>query len=166
MAADTMRAEGSAARVDAGMKQLRQAARDAAASGHKLVLAYMGAGAYMLDGVVSVYRRGERLIVRAEKRGEVMEYEVKRRFGSLEEQAVSEMRRLQSQAEESILQMRESQGDVNDELEKRIELLLSNMGLPSRDRLERLGQEIDALNQKLDEQILRLPAEPVLDQLG
>ena len=146
--------------------EAQQQAAKAKASARKFVLAYVGAGAYVVDGLAGVLRSGEHLIASAEKRGAAMEQDARRRFGRLEEQAVHEMRKLQGQTEDGIQQMRDSRGSVNEEVEKRVELALANMGLPSRDRLERLSQEIDALNQKLDEQILRLPAEPVADQLG
>jgi hypothetical protein len=149
--------------VERGVQRWWQAAEKTAASVRKLVLAYVGAGAYVWDGAAAVYRSGERLLAGAEKRGVRMEQDVRRRFGNFEAQAVNEMRKLQGQADESIQHMRESHSE---EIEKRVELALANMGLPSRERLERLSQEIDALNQKLDEQILRLPAEPILDPLG
>jgi poly(hydroxyalkanoate) granule-associated protein len=171
MPAGAMQAEEPAAsiKVEAGADMhaaVEQQAAKVKAAGRKFVLAYLGAGAYVLDGFAGVYRRGERLLASAEKRGAVMERDARRRFGNLEEQAVHEMRKLQGQAEESMQQMRESRGSANEEVEKRVELALANMGLPSRERLERLSQEIDALNQKLDEQILRLPADPIPDQLG
>jgi hypothetical protein len=40
------------------------------------------------------------------------------------------------------------------------------MGLPSRERLERLSQEIDDLNHKIDQQLTRLPERPIPDPLG
>lgn len=158
--------EQSASPGDVETKQWRQAAETTAASVRKVALAYVGAAAYAADGVLAVYRGGERLVTSAEQRGAAMKQGAWQRFGNLEEQAVHEMRKLQGQAEENFQQMRESRGDVNEEIEKRIELVLANMGLPSRERLERLGQEIDALNQKLDEQFLRLPVEPIPDPLG
>ena len=168
MTVKTMELEQPTSLADVGAKQWQQtekAAKAATASGRKLVLASVGAGAYVLDGVVAVYQRGERLLNQAERRGAKMEREARQRFGKLEEQAVGEMRKLQGQAEESLDLLRESRG-ANEEIEKRIELVLANMGLPSRERLERLSQEIDALNQKLDEQLLRLPSEPLPDPLG
>ena len=169
MTVKTMELKQPALLVDAGAKQWKQtakAAKAATASGRKLVLASVGAGAYVLDGVVVVYQRSERLLKQAEKRGAKMEREARQRFGKLEEQAVGEMRKLQEQAEGGLEQLRESHGGANEGIEKRIELVLANMGLPSRERLDRLSQEIDALNQKLDEQLLRLPSEPLPDQLG
>lgn len=138
----------------------------AAASGRKWVLAVVGVGALVLDGAATAYRSGEHLLNSAERRGVTMEREARRRFGKLEEQAVGEMRKLQGQAEEGMEQIRASRSGANEEFEKRVELVLANMGLPSRERLERLSQEIDTLNQMLDEQILRLPSNPLPDQLG
>ena len=166
MTVNTMELEQSAPLAGVEAEQWRQPIAATRTSARKLALAYLGAAAYAGDGVVALYRSGERLLASAERRGAAMEHGVRRRFGNLEEQAVQEMRKLQGQAEDGLQQMRESRGGVNEEVEKRVELVLANMGLPSRERLERLSQEIDALNQKLDEQILRLPAEPIADQLG
>lgn len=163
---DRMPVEQPAPLAGAGGKRWPQAVEKTAASGRRWALAAVGAGAYVLDGVVAVYRSGEHLLDSAERRGAAMERGARQRFGKLEEQAVGEMRKLQGQAEEGMEQMRVSRGSVNEEIEKRVELALANMGLPSRERLERLSQEIDALNQMLDEQILRLPADPIPDQLG
>ena len=171
---DLMQAEQPAPLAGASAKRWPQAAADSAAktaaktaaSGRKWVLAVVGVGAFVLDGAAAVYRSGEHLLESAERRGTTMESAARRRFGKLEEQAVGEMRKLQGQAEEGMEQMRVSRSGVNEEIEKRVELVLANMGLPSRERLERLSQEIDALNQMLDEQILRLPTDPIPDQLG
>jgi poly(hydroxyalkanoate) granule-associated protein len=175
MTVETMQRQQPALETDAGAasdvsakrgRMIPPAVEQAAVSVRKLVLAYVGAGAFVVDGAAAVYHRGERLLTSAEKRGAVMEQTARRRFGSLEEQAVHEMRKLQGQAEENMQHVLQSGGEVNEEVEKRVELVLANMGLPSRERLQRLSQEIDALNQKLDAQIMRLPAEPISDQLG
>lgn len=163
MTVKTMELEQPAVLDETSTKQWQQKAEAATESGRKLVLASVGAGAYVLDGVMTVYQYGERLLNQAEKRGVTMQRTFRRRFGTLEEQAVSELRKLQGQAEDGIQHMRETQ---TEEMERRVELALANMGLPSRERLDRLNEEIDALNRKLDEQILRLPSEPLPDQLG
>ena len=146
-------------------KRSREAIQESVVTGRKLVLASVGAGAYVLDGVLSVYRGGVHLLQSAEQRGEQMEHATRQRFSNLEEQAIHEMRKLQGQAEETLEHVGIAGGSVNEEVEKRVELTLANMGLPSRERLERLSQEIDALNRKLDEQIMRLPSEPMPDPL-
>ena len=166
MTVKTIELEQPASLVNTGAKQMEQVAETASASGRKLVLESVGAGAYVLDGILAVYRRGERLLDRSARRGATMQGTFRRRFGALEEQAVHEIRKLQGQAEDGMGQLRESRGGANEEIERRVELALANMGLPSRERLERLSQEIDMLNQKLDEQILRLPREPLPDPLG
>ena len=93
-----------------------------------------------------------------------------RRFGDFEEHAVGEMRKLQDQMDENVDHLRggfmDATSSADEDLEKRVELVLSNMGLPSRERLERLSQEIDDLNQKLDQQLRRLPDRPIADPLG
>ena len=99
-----------------------------------------------------------------------MSRDFRRQFGELEEQAVSEMRKLQDQVDENVDHLRgglmDARSSADEDLEKRVELVLSNMGLPSRERLERLSMEIDELNRKLDQQLRRLPDRPIPDPLG
>lgn len=166
MTVKTMEMEQPALLDAADAKQVQRKAAAATASGRKLVLASVGAGAYVLDGMMVVYQVGERLLNQAEKRGLTLQRTFRKRFGALEEQAVEELRKLQGQTEGGFEQVRASHKDANQEFERRIELALATMGLPSRDRIDKLNAEIDALNQKLDEQILRLPNEPLPDPLG
>ena len=65
-----------------------------------------------------------------------------------------ELHKAQRQVGENVQQMKstvvDTRSEVEEELEKRVELVLANLGIPSRERLERLSQEIEVLNQKLD----------------
>lgn len=154
----------------AGLNSLQHQVNAVSGTGRKIALAYVGLGAYIIDGAVAVYRGGMRLISSAERRGQRMSRDFRRQFGELEEQAVSEMRKLQDQVDENVDHVRgglmDARSSADEDLEKRVELVLSNMGLPSRERLERLSMEIDELNRKLDQQLKRLPDRPIPDPLG
>ncbi len=130
----------------------------------------VGLGAYIVDGALAVYKGGLRFVSSAERRGQRMSRDFTRRFGDFEEHAVSEMRKLQDQVDENVDHLRggfiDAKSSADEDLEKRVELVLSNMGLPSRERLERLSMEIDELNRKLDQQLRRLPDRPIPDPLG
>jgi hypothetical protein len=173
MIADTVQQEVPAPAAGAGLRQLQHKAGTVGGTvseaGRKVVLASVGLCAYVVDGAAAVYQEGVRLFSSAEQRGQRMSRDITRRFGDLEEQAVTEMRKLHYQVDENVDQLRggflETNSSADQDLEKRVELVLTNMGLPSRERLERLSQEIDDLNQKIDRQLLRLPDRPVPDAL-
>lgn len=161
MIADTVQHEMPAPAADAGLSTLQRKVGIVGQAGRKVVLASVGLCAYVVDGAAAVYQGGARLFSSAERRGQQMSRYVTRRFGDLEEQAVGEMRKLQEQVDENVDYLRsnyiDTQSGADGDLEKRVELVLSNMGLPSRERLERLNQEIDDLNHKIDQQLMRLP---------
>jgi polyhydroxyalkanoate synthesis regulator phasin len=170
MIADTVQQEMPAPAAGVGLSHLQRKVSTAGAAGRRLVLASVGLFAYVADGAAAVYQEGVRLFSSAERRGQRMSRDLTRRFGDLEEQAVGEMRKLQNEAEANVDHMRSgflaTKSSADEDLEKRVELVLSNMGLPSRERLERLSQEIDDLNHKIVQQLLRLPDRPVADPLG
>ena len=123
------------------------------------MLAYVGFWAFTYDGVLGVYKGGVKLISDAEQRGSRMEQVFMQRFHGLENCTANELKKLQNQVEANVDQVRstvfDTRSEVEVELEKRVELVLANVGIPSRDRLERLSQEIDFLNQKIDQELLR-----------
>jgi hypothetical protein len=169
MIAETIQKEMPALDTDAGIARVMRPVRSVKATGRKVVLAAVGACAYVMDGAAAVYHEGTRLLSTAERRGQRMSRDVTQRFGDLEEQAVGEMRKLQEQVEDNVDHLRgmgEEHSADEDELEKRVELVLANLGLPSRERLERLTHEIDDLNQMIDRQLQRLPEQPLADPLG
>lgn len=170
MIAEPVQQDVLAPSTDAGLNHFQHKAGALGNAGHKVVLAYVGLGAYIADGAAAVYKGGLRFFATAERRGQRMSRDLTRRFGDLEEQAVSEMRKLQDQMDGNVDHLRggfmDAKSSADEDLEKRVELVLSNMGLPSRDRLERLSMEIDELNRKLDLQLRRLPDRPIPDPLG
>jgi hypothetical protein len=126
---------------------------------HRVVLAYVGACAVVCDNVAGWVKDGTKLLSAAEDRGERMRAAVVQRLQSVEQKASGEIKRVQTQIEESVEHTKsgvaEAGHGVTDELEKRVELVLANLGVPSRDRLERLSKEIDELNEKLDAELMR-----------
>ena len=49
----------------------------------------------------------------------------------------------------------EARGETQEDLERSVEMVLASLGVPSRDRLERLSMEIDELNERLDRELLK-----------
>ncbi len=52
----------------------------------------------------------------------------------------------------------ETREEVEGELERQVQTVLTNLGIPSRERLDRLNQEIDLLNQRIDEELRKSQA--------
>jgi hypothetical protein len=170
MIAEMVQQETPASPADAGLRQWQRRTGSVKEAGRKVVFATVGLCAYMVDGVASIYQGGVRLFSSAEHRGERMGRDVTQRFSDLEEQTVNEMRKLQDSVDVNMAQLRsddlESRLGHDQEFEKRVELVLANLGFPTRDRLEQLGREIDDLNQKIDQQLMRLPDQPYPEPLG
>lgn len=134
-------------------------------SGHRFVSAYIGFWALLYDKLVVLARRGVRLAGLAERRGERVDDAVRHQVVHLEERAVDEVHRLQHELGHDVAQVQrelvEAGGELEDELEKRIAHIMANLGIPSRERLAWLNQELDRLNEKLDEELRRAQgAEP------
>jgi hypothetical protein len=170
MIAESLQQEIPAPDAGAGFSRWQQRAGTVGTAGRKVVLASVGLCAYVVDGAAAVVKRGARFITSAEHRGVRMSRDATRRFSDLEEQVVTEMRKLQDEVDENVDHLRTGvlspKASADEELEKRVELVLSNLGLPSRERLERLSREIDELNQKIDQQLMRLPDKPYPEPLG
>ena len=147
--------EGLQKRVSSDLASTRRAS-------HKALLAYLGFWALTVDGAAGVYKNGVQLFNDAEARGSQMERAFAKRFQRMEEHAAEELHKAQRQVDNNVQQVRstvvDARSEVEEELEKRVELVLANLGIPSRERLERLSQEIEYLNQKLDLELQRASA--------
>lgn len=126
---------------------------------HRAILAYVGACAVAYDNLADVVQEGAKLLDAAAARGAGMQEAMVKRLQFMERTASGEIKKVQSQIEESVEQTRsgvvEASHGVTDELEKRVEVVLANLGVPSRERLDRLSREIDELNEKLDLELAR-----------
>ena len=133
-------------------------------TGRRVVLAYVGAWGFAYDQAVGLYRGGVKLLSNAEKRGESMEAALTKALIRFERQADRRVDAFQDQFSGGAEQVTRNLGEAGEtlelRLERQIERVLVNLGIPTRDRLERLNQEIDRLNAKLDEELARQqPAE-------
>lgn len=130
--------------------------------GRKAVLVYMGLWGYAYDRAVGLANRGEDLWMDAVTRGERMEKGLNKQLSRLSRRTSKQMTALQNQVGDNIEQVTRTVSDkgesFEEQLEKQIERVLVNLGIPTRDRLERLNQEIDRLNAKLDEELARREA--------
>lgn len=128
-------------------------------SGRRLVLAYIGVWGYACDRAAGVYRSGAKLWEDALQRGQRMEQTVQQRTEQLERRAAKQFNGLQNRFGDNVEQVTRTVSDTGEgfetQLEKQVERMLVNFGIPTREQLERLNQEIDRLNNRLDEELAR-----------
>lgn len=131
--------------VNAMTRPVARGAQVAQRSGRSLLLAYVGLWAALGDNVLQAWRQGTELIVAAEARGARMNAALLRRL-QRSGAAIEELR-VQTEG----LEAEVAGSEV--ELEKSVRLALSRLGIPSRERLERLSLEIEQLTAKIDEEL-------------
>ena len=124
--------------LSAAKQQVRSGWKVVYGTGRKVTLAGVGMVAYVWDSARAVVQGSAELVSSAEKRGERMGQTVTKRFVTLEEQAVDELRKLQGQVTEHGETLRtglmEEPAELDEAMEKRIEQVLTSLGVPSRDR--------------------------------
>jgi hypothetical protein len=134
-----------------------QGASVARASGRNLVFAYIGLWAALSDNVVTAYRQGMDLFANAQLRGARMEQALNRRLRRTGDDAGAGQDPAGEAGSEKIGHRRPGMAvhaaDADDDLEQQVKEALANLGIPSRERLERLSQEIEALTVKIDEEL-------------
>jgi poly(hydroxyalkanoate) granule-associated protein len=160
MKADVMNKEAPVS-TDPGrlQEQVKDQLLGARKTGHKAALIYIGFVGCAYDRASGLYQRGEKLVESAIERGEKMDQVLNKRLERLSRRTSKQIDALQSQLDENVEQVTHAVGDkearLENQLEKQVERVLVNLGIPTRDRLERLNQEIDRLNAKLDEELAR-----------
>ena len=131
-------------------------------TGRRVALAYVGFWAFTYDRAADVYQDGVGLLEDAVKRGERMGKVLNQRLGQVERSAAKQFNALQNHFGDNVEQVTRTVTETGvgfeEQLEKQVEHVLVNLGIPTRDRLERLNQEIDRLNAKLDEELARQEA--------
>lgn len=141
--------------VEAGLTVLNK-------GGRRLARAYIGLWGCAYDRAASVYRGGMKLWEDAIARGETLEGALRQRIAQLERLTTKQFNGLQNLLGDNVEQVTRTVADTGEslevQLEKQIERVLINLGIPTRERLERLNQEIDRLNAKLDEELARQEA--------
>ncbi|HHY54473.1 MAG TPA: phasin family protein [Chloroflexi bacterium] len=130
--------------------------------GRRLALAYVGFWGCAYDRATDVYRSGVKLWEDAVARGEAIEQALQQRIEQMERRAVRQFNGLQNRFGDNVEQVTRTVADTGEnfeaQLERQVERVLVNLGIPTRERLERLNQEIDRLNAKLDEELARQEA--------
>ena len=127
------------------------------ASSRRLLLLYVGAWASLYDAGNNLAGAGRRLLEDAGQRGEVIEGDVVAHFRQLERKTLGQLRQLQEgiHLEEARTSLDSTFEQTQDELAERVQSVLDNLGIPSREQLARLNREIDQLNTKIDHELQR-----------
>jgi len=136
--------------VEDNVKRLRQLNR-------RGVLAYVGLWGMIYDQAKALVEEGTGWLDQAEQRGMKLEETLNDQLLTLDNQAAHELKKwrahLQPKPQAVKSEPTSATTSVEHEIEQRIEQILTHLGIPHRDRLERLSREIDALSRKLDEQL-------------
>lgn len=136
--------------VEDNVKRLRQLNR-------RGVLAYVGLWGMIYDQAKALMEEGTGWLDQAEQRGMKLEETLNDQLLTLDNQAAHELKkwsaRFQPKPQAVNGETTSATTSFEHEIEQHIEQILTHLGIPHRDRLERLSREIDALSRKLDEQL-------------
>ncbi len=138
-------------RLSDNVKQVRETTR-------KALLAYAGLWAMAFEEAQAILERSRKLVAEAERRGEALEREAEKELRQTRSQLEQRLRRPLSQVEQRVEKVRQqvarrlerTEGVAEKELEQHVERILERLGIPSRERIVKLSQEIEELNRKLD----------------
>ncbi|NJN81966.1 MAG: phasin family protein [Caldilineaceae bacterium] len=137
-------------------RQLSNGLGGACSAGHRALLAYIGFWGLAFDSARATLRAGNRLIHSAERRGEALVPAGSRQHTTYDERERASNQRLSSSGSQNGYETGEFGDIAEDELERQIQRVLERMGIPSRDRLQQLSLEIEAVSAKIDQELLQL----------
>lgn len=147
--------------VNVDLRTMQESMEDNAKSardmGHKAVLAYLGLWGLAYDGAIAAWDGSFHFVSRAEKRGEEIEKQMSDQVGKLETQASDELKRWRETMQKNMRSMSKevSKGGkaAEGEFEQQVTRIMAKLGIPSRERLDKLSQEIEILTAKIDEEL-------------
>lgn len=152
-------------KMDDNLRQIRDASR-------KAVLAYAGLWGMAYDEAAGLLEKGKSMLEQAEHRGESMESAATKRAQKVREQAKGRLQKMEARFDSMQGKVKgraeKAEGKVEYDLETQVERVLDRLGIPSRDRIVKLSEEIEALSKKIDAQlaaesalVVKVEAEPV-----
>lgn len=136
--------------VEDNIKRLQQLNR-------RGVLAYIGLWSMLYDQAKALVEGSAAWLEQVEQRGMKVEEAINDQLLTLDNQAAREVKKwrewLQTEPQTLKHERADAMTNAETEIEQRIEQILTRLGIPHRDRLERLSREIDELSRKLDAQL-------------
>lgn len=141
----------------------RANAHDTVAVPHKLLRAYLGAWAMTWDAVVETVQKPETLYARGRTAQAAIVEEAGKWWQGIGKARGSILSATRSAVRAPLVRL---EGDLaatsavaEEELERQVEVALARLGIPTRDRILKLGRDIDALTSRIDKELARLSAE-------
>jgi transposase len=153
-------------KVDNNIRQIRDA-------GRRALLAYAGLWGMAYDEAAALLDKGKSMLEEAEHRGETMESTATERMKKVGKQAKSRLQKVEARVDslqgKLISRAERAEDKVEYDLESQVERVLDRLGIPSRDRIMKLSEEIEALSLKIDAQmdaergmVVKIEAESVM----
>lgn len=137
-------------KVDSNLRQIRKA-------GHKAILAYAGLWGMAYDEAMTMLDRSKEVLDKAKDRGEKLEVEANQRTKRVRMQTEEQFKAIESRfakvRNRFARQADEMEESVEADIENQVERVLERLGIPSRERISKLSNEIEALSQKIDAQL-------------
>ena len=132
-------------------------------TGRKVALAYAGLLGMAYDEARAILKRGRKLVGEAESRGEAMEAATLRQVKNARHGVEKQVEKQVKMAEEEmgkvqkrfVKQVRRSEAKAENSIDAQVERVLERMGIPSRERIVKLSAEIEALSQKIDQEVVQ-----------
>lgn len=120
----------------------------------------VGGWALAWDSALEVVRAPGAFVVQVERRGLDVEKSIADFLRSMQQNRTGGWQRVRAGAMRTLRWTRQEATDSSQyaegELERQVERVLERMGIPTRDRLERLGREIDSLTQRIEGELARM----------
>ncbi len=138
----------------------------ATSTGRKVARAYAGLLGMAYDETRAILERGRKIVSEAESRGEKMEAATLRQVKNVRKDVEKQVEKRVKMAEKEVgkvqkrfvKQVRRSEAKAENSIDAQVERVLERMGIPSRERIVKLSAEIEALSQKIDQEVVQVTA--------
>jgi poly(hydroxyalkanoate) granule-associated protein len=141
-------------KVDNNLRRIRNVSR-------KAMLAYAGLWGMAYDKTVELLEQGKTTLDQAEERGEKLETTANQRMQEVRKEAETRLRdvevRVENMQGKVKSRIQRTEGKVEYDLEVQVQQMIERLGIPSRERINKLSAEIEALSRKIDEQLAKEP---------
>ena len=125
-------------------------------------LAALGAWATVFDLARMLLEASASLLRQAEDRGRRVEDDLLKRTHYMETRTAQEMKGWSGRVQHNVNdvrhsveeELRKSSQAAEDEIERQVKIVLARLGIPGRDRLDKLGAEIDAMTALIDQRLV------------